>query len=132
MKKIFLSLIMLLGITANINAQSVSLIICEKYGTYGPEGVGTVFTPGYLTVVAYGSSEMYYDEISIQYDKKGTDGQYYFYKKFTFDFPDGYKTVYFSKTGNNNMEFNHTGYYRVFLLDKYGNTIAHTTVSIVN
>lgn len=134
MKKLFLflALVIFLGLNINANAQSVSLIVCERYGTYGPEGVGDSFTPGYLTVVAYGTSAMYYGQVYIQYDKLDANGQYYLYKKFAFDFPNGYKTVYFSRTGNNDMEFNHTGYYRVFLLDKYGNSIAYTTVSIVN
>lgn len=133
MKKIFLflALVIFLGLNITANAQSVSLVVCERYGTYGPEGVGTTFTPGYLTIVAYGSSAMYYDEVFIQYDRMGSSGQYYFYKKFAFDFPNGYKTVYFSRTGNNDMEFNDTGYYRVFLLDSYGNTIAYTSVTIV-
>lgn len=128
---LFLALMLLLGITSNTNAQSVSLIVCERYGQYGPEGVGSTFTRGYLTVVAYGTSAMYYDEVYIQYDRMSSNGQYYFYKKFPFTFPNGYKTVYFSRTGNNDMEFNDTGYYRVFLLDKYGNTIAYTSVTIV-
>jgi len=134
MKKMFLffALVLFLGMSLNINAQ-VSLIICERYdATYGPVNPGGIFTTGYLTVVALSSSKMYYDDVYIQYDKMGSDGQYYFYKQFPFTFPNGYSTVYFSRVGNNDMEFNHAGVYRVFLLDKHKNSITYTTVTITN
>lgn len=134
MKKmfLFLALILFLGMNLNINAQ-VSLIMCERYDVeYGPVNPGGIFTTGYLTVVAISSSAMHYDNVYVQYDKMGTDGQYYFYKQFPFTFPNGYSTVYFSRVGDNDMEFNDVGIYRVFLLNKNKETIAYTTVTIIS
>ena len=130
MKKLMLFLALFIFLGINANAQNVTLTVCEYYGTYGPVGVGTSFTTGYLTVVAKSNLSMYYDKVFIQFDKLGNDGIYNFYKKFSFTFPDGYKTVYFSKSGNYDMSFDHPGYYNVFLLDSYGNTISYTTVRI--
>jgi len=134
MKKMFLffALVLFLGMSLNINAQ-VSLVMCERYdATYGPVNPGGIFTTGYLTVVAISSSKMYYDDVYIQYDKLGSDGQYHFYKLFPFTFPNGHSTVYFSRVGDNDMEFNNVGVYNVFLLNKYKETIAYTTVTIIS
>ena len=134
MKKLFLFLAFLLLFATSINSQAqvVTLFMCERYDEVaGPIGAGGVFTTGYLTTVAVCSEKMYYDNIFIQYDKLGSDGQYYFYKRFPFTFPNGYSTVYFSRVGDNDMEFNDVGVYRVFLLDKYLQTIAYITVTIV-
>jgi len=133
MKKLLTTFILVLLMTIFAHAQTVSLLLCERYDMErGPIGVSTVFTTGYLTVVSISDKPMYYDEISIQYDRLGSDGKYYFYKKFPFTFPNGYQTVYFSRVGDNDMEFNIAGNYIVWLLDKYDNVISSTTVTIVD
>jgi hypothetical protein len=134
MKKLvlFLAFILFLGININAQSKEVTLIMCERYTNDGPVGVGSVFTKGYLTVVAMSKSSMKYKEVYIQFDKMDKSGQYKFYKRFPFDFPYGYKTVYFSRIANNDMEFEHIGYYMVYLLDKYKNVIASTFVRIVD
>ena len=136
MKKLvlFLAFVLFMGMNININAQSnVTLIVCERYDMdYGPIGVGSRFTVGYITVVAMSNNPMYYEKVYVQYDKMDKDGSYKFYKRFPFMFPDGNETVYFARVGKNNMEFNHTGYYYVFLLDKNKEVIASTFVEIVN
>ena len=132
MKKLMLFLALFIFLAMNAMAQNVTLTMCERYGSNGPIGVGTQFTTGYLTVVAYSNTPMYYTSVFIQFDKLGTDGSYHFYKKFPFSFPNGYKTVYFSKVGNNDMSFDEPGYYNVFLLNSSGGVIAYTTVTIVS
>jgi len=131
MKKLMLFLALFIFLGINAMAQTVTLQMCERYGQYGPEGVGNTFTPGYLTVVAYSTSAMYYTNIFIQFDKL-KNGQYKYYKKFPFTFPNGYSTVYFSRGKTNDMSFDSPGYYNVWLLDSNGYVIASTTVTIVS
>jgi len=135
MKKLFLFLAFLLFLGININAQSdeVTLVLCERYDAKaGPIGIGSSFSKGYLTVVAMSNSSMKYKEVYIQFDKINKGSEYKFYKRFPFDFPYGYKTVYFSRSGDNDMSFDHTGYYMVYLLDIKYNVIASTFVNIVD
>jgi len=80
MKKLMLFLALFIFLGINANAQNVTLQLCERYGTYGPVGVGNVFSTGYLTVVATSNLSMYYSKVFIQYDILGNDGKYYFYK----------------------------------------------------
>lgn len=134
MKKMFMFLAFILFLGMNINAQSdnVAILICERYTSDGPVGVGSIFTKGYLTVVAMSKAPMYYNQVYVQYDKLDKNGNYKFYKRFPFEFPNGNTVVYFSRIGKNDMEFNHTGYYYVFLLDRNKNVIASTFVRIVD
>ena len=135
MKKLFLflALILFFVVSSNINAQ-VGLIVCERYDSqYGIIGEGVTFTKGYLTVVATSAYPINYTDVYIQFDRyNANDGQYYFYKQFAFTIPYGYRQVYFSRVGNNDMQFDHAGYYIIWLLDLNNNVIAKTTVTIVD
>ena len=136
MKKLFLffALLLFVGMNTNINAQGeITLIVCEQYEMErGPIGAGSVFTPGYVTIVALATSPMYFEKVYVQYDKMNKGGTYDFYKRFPFMFPDGNSIVYFSRVKTNDMEFNDIGFYTVFLLDRNENVIASTFVQIVN
>lgn len=133
MRKLVLLLILILfmGTTTNTQ-QGITLLVCERYDIdYGPIGVGNIFTPGYVTIVAMSTEPMYYEKVYIQYDKMDKNGDYQFYKRFPFMFPDGNETVYFARVGKNNMEFDDIGLYYVFLLDMNKDVVASTFVQIV-
>jgi len=131
MRKVFMFLAFILFLGINSFAQS--LYVCERYDEkYGPIGVSNAFTTGYVTVVVESNSLMYYDFVYVQYDRMDKDGEYRFYKQFPFTFPNGHKIVYFSRSVNNDMEFNHTGNYIVWLLNKNKKVIAYTYIKIVN
>ena len=110
------------------------LYFCEEYDDNdGEVGVSDRFTTGYITVMVKCDYALRLEDVSIQYDKYNfRTGDFEYYKNFDFDVSADMKYIYFSPTSGNSMEFDDAGFYRVFLLDHDGKTVASSLVEIIN
>lgn len=120
--------------------QSISLAqsepvmyFCEKYDSYDGEiGVSDRFTKGYITVVVKSDNALRLRDVAIQYDKYNErNGKFEYYKKFYFTVDRDMKYVYFARNDESDMEFEETGFYRVFLLDEDDRTVASALIEII-
>ena len=120
--------------------QSISLsqaepvmYFCEKYDSYDGEiGVSDRFTKGYITVVVKADDALRLRDVAIQYDKYNErNGKFEYYKKFYFTIDRDMKYVYFARNDESDMEFEETGFYRVFLLDEDDRTVASALIEII-
>jgi len=128
----FLSVVV---INSNIFAQSEPVMyFCERYDDYDGEiGVSDRFTKGYITVMVKADAELRLKEVAIQYDKYNErNGKFEYYKKFYFTISRDMKYVFFARNDESDMEFEETGFYRVFLLDEDDRTVASSLVEIIN
>ena len=126
---IFICLLVLLPITLKIEAQSCDLLyFCEEYdATDGEIGCNDRYYAGNLTVVTLLSSPIYYTKVTVQLDKfdpKSNDFEYY--NDWEFDVESDMDYIYFE-----NIYFGDPGFYRVFLLDPYRQTIVSALVEII-
>jgi len=122
-------------INSNIFAQSEPVMyFCERYDDYDGEiGVSDRFTKGYITVMVKADAELRLKEVAIQYDKYNErNGKFEYYKKFYFTISRDMKYVFFARNDESDMEFEETGFYRVFLLDEDDRTVASSLVEIIN
>jgi hypothetical protein len=120
---------------SNAFAQSEPVMyFCERYDDYDGEiGVSDRFTKGYITVMVKADSELRLKEVAIQYDKYNErNGKFEYYKKFYFTISRDMKYVFFARNDESDMEFEDTGFYRVFLLDEDDRTVASALVEIIN
>ena len=58
-------------------------------------------------------------------------GKYDFYRSFEFDIERDMNYIFFSPTSGNDMRFDDSGFYRVFLLDEDGKTVASALIEII-
>jgi len=119
---------------SNTLAQSEPVMyFCEKYDEYDGEiGVSDRFTKGYITVMVKADAELRLREVAIQYDKYNErNGKFEYYKKFNFTIERDMKYVFFERNDESDMEFEETGFYRVFLLDDDDRTVASALVEII-
>lgn len=108
------------------------LYFCESYGKNGEVGISDRFTTGYLTVMVKSNSALGLKNVKIQFDRYDDNtGKFKYYKKFDFVINPDDKFVYFAKTSGNDMSFDKTGIYRVFMLDSKGTTVASNLVQII-
>jgi hypothetical protein len=124
-----------LAIYSNAFAQSEPVMyFCERYDDYDGEiGVSDRFTKGYITVMVKADAELRLEEVAIQYDKYNErNGKFEYYKKFYFTISRDMKYVFFARNDESDMEFEETGFYRVFLLDEDDRTVASSLVEIIN
>ncbi|MDZ7626725.1 MAG: hypothetical protein U5J96_20045 [Ignavibacteriaceae bacterium] len=78
-------------------------------------------------------AELRLKEVAIQYDKYNErNGKFEYYKKFNFTIERDMKYVFFARNDDSDMEFEETGFYRVFLLDEDDRTVASSLVEIIN
>lgn len=120
--------------SAKYSDESVTPILyfCETYGKNGEVGISDRFTTGYLTVMVKSNNAIGLKNVKIQFDKYDDRSETFkFYKKFDFVINPEEKFVYFAKTSGNDMSFDKTGIYRVFMLDDKGNTVASNLVQII-
>jgi hypothetical protein len=120
---------------SNAFAQSEPVMyFCERYDDYDGEiGVSDRFTKGYITVMVKADAELRLKEVAIQYDKYNErNGKFEYYKKFYFTISRDMKYVFFARNDESDMEFEETGFYRVFLLDEDDRTVASSLVEIIN
>jgi len=120
---------------SNAFAQSEPVMyFCERYDDYDGEiGVSDRFTKGYITVMVKADAELRLRDVAIQYDKYNErNGKFEYYKKFNFTIERDMKYVFFERNDDSDMEFEETGFYRVFLLDDDDRTVASALVEIIN
>ncbi|HSQ47977.1 MAG TPA: hypothetical protein VLM44_13780 [Lutibacter sp.] len=132
---IFSMFLLFLAMYSNVFAQSEPVMyFCERYDDYDGEiGVSDRFTKGYITVMVKSDAELRLKEVAIQYDKYNErNGKFEYYKKFYFTISRDMKYVFFVRNDESDMEFEETGFYRVFLLDEDDRTVASSLVEIIN
>jgi hypothetical protein len=120
---------------SNTFAQSEPVMyFCERYDEYDGEiGVSDRFTTGYITVMVKADAELRLRDVAIQYDKfNERNGKFEYYKKFNFTIERDMKYVFFERNDDSDMEFEETGFYRVFLLDDDDRTVASALIEIID
>ena len=109
------------------------LYFCDRYDDYeGEIGVKDRFSKGPVTVMVKCEDPLYMTNVTIQYDRYNfRSGKYDFYKSFEFDIERDMNYIFFSPTSGNDMRFDDSGFYRVFLLDEDGKTVASALIEII-
>lgn len=135
MKKLKLITFSLLFILIKISfAQSEPVLyFCERYDNMkGEINVSDRFTKGSVTVVVKCDYSLGLSNVSIQYDKYNPEtNKFEFYKNFPFIIEPKMKYIYFTRNAESDMSFDEPGFYRVFLLDDTGETIASSLIEII-
>jgi hypothetical protein len=110
------------------------MYFCESYDAdRGEIGISNRFTKGYLTVVVKSDYSLNAKNVSVELDKwNDAYKNFKFYKKFNFTIDPDSKYVYFSKNDESDMSFDDPGFYRVFLLNSSGESIASALVEIID
>jgi hypothetical protein len=120
---------------SNTFAQSEPVLyFCERYDDNDGEiGVSDRFTTGYITVMVKCDYELRLNDVIIQYDKYDFRiGKFEYYKKFDFSVQRDMKYIFFERNDESDMLFDDPGFYRVFLLDEDGKTVASAIVEIID
>ena len=110
------------------------MYFCERYDEYeGEVGVGDRFGKGPLTIIVRSDMPLNLTRVIIRYDiYNSKSNQFEYYKKSYFDSERDMNYLKFMMNSENNMEFEETGFYRVFLLDDDDRTVASALVEIIN
>ena len=122
------------AMNSNTPAQSEpAMYFCERYDSDDGEiGVSDRFTKGYITVMVKCDHALKLDDVSIQYDQYNTrTKEFEYYKKFSFTVERDMKYIFFERNDDSDMEFEEPGFYRVFLLDEDGETVASALIEII-
>lgn len=133
MKKLFgaiLLTLLVITICDVMFAQSKPVMyFCERYDDrQGEIGISSVFYPGYFTIMVKAENNISpTSDVSIQIDKKNSDGTYSFYKIIPFTVKQS-NYIYFS---DKRLFINDVGTYRVWLIDDRDNVIANSILEIV-
>jgi hypothetical protein len=120
---------------SNTFAQSEPVMyFCERYDSDdGEVGVSDRFTTGYITVMVKCDYELRLEDVTVQYDKYDfRTGKFEYYKKFDFAVDRDMKYIFFERNDESDLEFEDPGFYRVFLLDEDGKTIASAVIEIID
>ena len=132
---LFTMFLSFLAMYSNAFAQSEPVMyFCERYDDYDGEiGVSDRFTKGYITVMVKADAELRLRDVAIQYDKYNErNGKFEYYKKFNFTIERDMSYVFFARNDDSDMEFEETGFYRVFLLDDDDRTVASALIEVIN
>lgn len=137
MKKLLLLVLLFtgLGFKVNLIAQSEPVLyFCERYDKdKGEIGISDRFTKGYLTVMVKCDHALGLNDVYIQFDKYNfRTGNFDYYKKFNYTVDSDMNYIFFSKNEDSDLKFEEPGFYRVFLLDNNGNTIASSLIEIID
>lgn len=130
MKKLLLTILFVLSIATIALSQSKPILyFCEDYSAKDGEiGVGNTFYPGAFTVMVKSDNIITTDsDVTIQIDKRLSNGKYEYYKSVPFTIPES-SYIYFT---DKRLTINKVGIYRVFLLDSDSNAIAMGTIEII-
>lgn len=131
MKKLLGAILLtLLFVVTSFPQSKPVMYFCERYDAqYGEIGVSSAFTKGSLTVMVKSNSVISYDPyVTIQIDRYNPKyDEYRYYASIPFEIPEA-SYIYFS---HKDLRFDHTGFYRVFLLDSNGKTITMATLEII-
>jgi hypothetical protein len=123
------------GYTNTVHAQSEPVLyFCERYDDNGGEiGVADRFTKGYLTVMVKSDYALGLEDVKIEFDKYNfRTSKFDYYKKFNYTIDKDMKYVFFSKNEDSDLKFEEPGFYRVFLLDDKGKTVASSLIEIID
>ena len=118
----------------NIHAQAEpAMYFCDRYDDYDGEiGIKDRFYTGPITVMVKCDNPLNLTDVTIQYDRYNFRSQKFeFYKSFDFDIDSDMKYIFFAPTSGNDMKFDDAGFYRVFLLDHDGSTVASALIEII-
>ena len=132
---LFVVLLSFLTMHSNSFAQSEPVMyFCERYDSDdGEVGVSDRFTTGYITVMVKCDYALKLEEVTVQYDKYDfRTGKFEYYKKFDFTVDRDMKYIFFERNDDSDLEFDDPGFYRVFLLDEDGKTIASAVIEIID
>jgi len=134
---LFLFLMFYLFISTNSNTFAQvepAMYFCDRYDDYDGEiGVKDRFYKGPITVMVKCDYALNLANAKIQYDRYNfRSGKFEYYKSFDFDVSSDMKYIFFAPTSGNSMEFDDAGFYRVFLLDEDGNTVASALIEIIS
>jgi hypothetical protein len=110
------------------------MYFCERYDdSDGEVGVSDRFTTGYITVMVKCDYALKLEDVTIQYDKYDfRTGKFEYYKKFDFTVDRDMKYIFFERNDDSDLEFEDPGFYRVFLLDEDGKTVASAVIEIID
>jgi hypothetical protein len=136
MKKLLLFILLFagLGFRAELSAQSEPVLyFCERYDSdKGEIGVSDRFTKGYLTVMVKCDHALNLEDVHVQFDKYNfRTGEFDYYKKFDYTVEKDMSYVFFAKNSDSDLKFEEAGFYRVFLLDSDGSTVASALIEII-
>jgi hypothetical protein len=135
MKKLNLLVVVIFFVLIKLSfAQSEPVLyFCEKYDSKkGEINVSDRFTKGSVTVVVKCDYPLGLENVTIQYEKYNPEtDKFEFYKNFSFIIRPEMKYVYFKRNSESDMSFDEPGFYRVFLLDDSGETVASSLIEIV-
>ena len=126
---------MILISTFEIFAQAEPVMyLCERYDDFdGEVGIGSIFSKGPVAIIIRCDFALNLDQVTIQYDKYDfSESKFVYYKKAKFDVDENASYLSFIMDDEKNMEFEEPGFYRVFLLDSGGETVASAVVEIIN
>ena len=131
---LFLMIICLAGLKTVTYAQSAPLLyFCEKYNSDDGEiGISDRFTKGTLTVMVRADRALRLTNVFIQFDKYNWNShKFELYRKFNYTIEPAMKYISFTKNQKNDLRFDETGFYRVFLLNDEGKNIASSLIEII-
>jgi hypothetical protein len=124
-----------LMMNSNTFAQAEPVMyFCDRYDDYDGEiGIKDRFYKGPITVMVKCDVALNLTDATIQYDRYNfRSGKFEYYKSFDFDVSSDMKYIFFAPTSGNSMEFDDAGFYRVFLLDPDGDTVASALIEIIS
>ena len=126
--------LIIFGVKSLTVAQSKPVLyFCQAYTDDGEVGISDRFTTGYLTIMIRCDYALGLNDCHVQFDKwNSSTNQFDFYKKFDFTVQPDSKYIYFSKNDSSDLSFDEPGFFRVFLLDEYNDTIASSLVQIIS
>lgn len=130
---LFLMLFCLAGLQPVIYAQSTpTLYFCEKYDKNDGEiGISDRFTKGYLTIMVRSDRALRLENVFIQFDKfNWRSHKFEFYRKYNYTVEPNMKYIAFTKNKACDLRFEETGFYRVFLLNDSGESVASSLIEI--
>ncbi len=122
-------------IQSYLSAQSEPILyFCERYDDYeGEVGIGDRFTKGSATILVRSDNPLNLIRLIIRYDKyNARKNQFEYYKKSFFDTEQDKNFLTFVMNKENGMEFEHQGFYRVYLLDEDEQMITSALIEIID
>ena len=130
---IFISFLVLSFKSISFAQNGPVLYFCQAYTDSGEVGISDRFTTGFLTIMIKCDYALGLSDCHIQFDKWDTTANKFdYYKKFDFTVKPDMNYIFFSKNDNSDLSFDEPGFYRVFLLDEYNNTMASSLIQIVS
>jgi len=110
------------------------MYFCERYDEFeGEVDISNSFPRGPINILVRCDYSLNLDNVTIQYDKYDlTTGNFSYYKKAYFNVDNDKSYLSFFMDEEINMEFEDPGFYRVFLLDEDGMTVASALVEIID